>query len=85
MGEKSAIEWTNSTWNVITGCDKVSLGCKNCYAERVATRLQKMGVKKYTNGFELKIHLDVTDYPFKIKQPKMKNKTTENDFCKQYV
>jgi protein gp37 len=71
MGEKSAIEWTNSTWNVITGCDKVSPGCKNCYAERVATRLQKMGVKKYANGFDLKIHLDVMDYPFKIKQPKM--------------
>lgn len=71
MGEKSAIEWTNSTWNVITGCDKVSPGCKNCYAERVATRLQKMGVKKYANGFRLKIHPDIMDYPFKIKQSKM--------------
>ena len=71
MANKSQIEWTNSTWNVITGCDKVSPGCKNCYAERVATRLQKMGVKKYANGFGLKIHLDVMDYPFKIKQPKM--------------
>lgn len=71
MGTKSAIEWTNSTWNVITGCDKVSPGCKNCYAERVAKRLQKMGVKKYTNGFELKIHPDVLNYPLKLKQPKM--------------
>ena len=71
MADNSAIEWTNSTWNIITGCDKVSPGCKNCYAERVATRLQKMGVKKYANGFELKIHPDVMDYPLKLKKPKM--------------
>jgi protein gp37 len=71
MADNSAIQWTNSTWNVITGCDKVSPGCKNCYAERLATRLQKMGVEKYSNGFELKIHRDVMHYPFKLKKPKM--------------
>lgn len=71
MGTKSAIEWTNSTWNVITGCDKVSPGCKNCYAERVANRLQKMGVKKYSNGFGLRIHPEVLDYPLKLKESKM--------------
>lgn len=71
MGNKSAIEWTNSTWNVITGCDKVSPGCKNCYAERVATRLQKMRVKKYSNGFELRLHPEVLDYPLKLKESKM--------------
>lgn len=71
MANKSAIEWTNATWNVITGCDKVSPGCKNCYAERVATRLQKMGVKKYENGFNLRMHPDVLNYPFTLKQPRM--------------
>ena len=64
MADNSAIEWTNRTWNVITGCDKVSPGCKNCYAERFAIRLQKMGVKKYANGFELTIFiLDVMNFP----------------------
>ena len=71
MGSKSAIEWTNATWNVITGCDKVSPGCKNCYAERYALRLKKMGVKKYNNGFKLTFHPDVIDYPLTLKQPKM--------------
>jgi protein gp37 len=70
MGEKSAIEWTNSTWNVVTGCDKVSPGCKNCYAERYALRLKKMGVKKYVNGFKLAFHPDVMDYPITLKQPR---------------
>lgn len=71
MGNKSAIEWTNATWNVITGCDKISPGCKNCYAERYAIRLQKMGVGKYSNGFKLTFHPDVIEYPLKLKQPKM--------------
>jgi protein gp37 len=71
MGNKSAIEWTNVTWNVITGCDKVSPGCKNCYAERYAFRLKKMGVKKYNNGFKLTFHPDVMRYPLSLKQPKM--------------
>ncbi len=56
IGDNSSIEWINCTWNVITGCYKVSPGCKNCYAERVATRLQKIGVKKYSEGFGLRIH-----------------------------
>jgi protein gp37 len=71
MANKSQIEWTNSTWNVITGCNKVSPGCRNCYAERVANRLQKMGVKKYSNGFKLKVHPDVMNYPFTLKQSRM--------------
>lgn len=71
MGEKSAIEWTNSTWNMVTGCDKVSPGCKNCYAERFAKRLQKLGVRKYRHGFELTFHPDMIDYPLKIKKPSM--------------
>ena len=71
MADKSAIEWTNTTWNVITGCDKVSSGCRNCYAERLALRLQKMGTKKYSNGFKLTIHEDTLDFPLKIKDSRM--------------
>jgi len=50
MAINSKIEWTGSTWNPITGCTKCSLGCLNCYAERMAKRLQKIGVPKYKNG-----------------------------------
>lgn len=71
MADKSFIEWTNSTWNVFTGCDKVSPGCKHCYAERYSERLKKMGVKKYANGFKLTFHPEVMNYPFTLKQPKM--------------
>lgn len=53
MGAKSSIEWTESTWNPLTGCDKISPGCKFCYAERMAKRLQAMGQPNYRNGFEL--------------------------------
>jgi len=71
MADKSQIEWTNATWNVFTGCDKVSPGCKNCYAERYAKRLRNMGTKKYSNGFELTFHPDVLTYPSKLKEPRM--------------
>ena len=71
MADKSQIEWTNATWNVFTGCDKVSPGCKNCYAERYAKRLQSMSVKKYSNGFELTFHQDVMTYPSRLKDPRM--------------
>lgn len=71
MGDKSAIEWTNTTWNVYTGCSKISPGCKNCYAERYALRLKNMGIKKYANGFDLTFHSDVLEYPLKIKSPRM--------------
>src|SRR5262249_20789483 len=71
MADKSFIEWTNSTWNVVTGCDKVSPGCKNCYAERYSMRLKQMGVKKYINGFKLTFHPDKLDYPLSLKMPRM--------------
>src|SRR5215217_1352233 len=71
MADKSFIEWTNSTWNVVTGCDKVSPGCKNCYAERYAKRLQKMGIKKYQYGFKLTFHSDTMDYPLRLREPRM--------------
>ena len=69
-GNLQPIEWTESTWNHITGCSKISEGCKNCYAERMAKRLQAMGNKNYSDGFKLKIHLDVLSLPFKWKKPR---------------
>ena len=58
MAEHSAIEWTDATWNPITGCTKVSPGCKNCYAERLALWLHAMGNARYRNGFALTLHPD---------------------------
>ena len=63
------IEWTDKTWNPITGCTKLSKGCANCYAEIMANRLCVMGVDKYLNGFTPTLHEDVLDEPFKWKQP----------------
>lgn len=66
---KSRIEWTESTWNPVTGCSKVSIGCKNCYAERMALRLQAMGQSNYANGFDLTLHEHALQLPFKWKKP----------------
>src|ERR1700676_5024153 len=63
MGANSHIEWTEATWNPVTGCTKVSAGCKNCYAERLASRLRLMGNYRYRNGFRLTLHDDVVDLP----------------------
>ncbi|MCL1947954.1 MAG: phage Gp37/Gp68 family protein [Chitinivibrionia bacterium] len=65
----SKIEWTNKTWNPITGCSKVSEGCKNCYAEIMAHRLCAMGQKKYKNGFSVSMHEDILTEPFLWKKP----------------
>ncbi|GMT50032.1 MAG: hypothetical protein IEMM0008_1571 [bacterium] len=65
---KSLIEWTSSTWNPLTGCTKVSPGCKNCYAERMALRLKAMGQKNYQNGFQLTAHEHVLKLPLKWKR-----------------
>jgi protein gp37 len=69
MAISSAIEWTDSTWNPVTGCTKISLGCANCYAERMALRLRAMGNPSYTNGFSITIHEDMIDLPLKWKKP----------------
>lgn len=71
MGEKSAIEWTESTWNPLTGCTKISPGCKHCYAERMAIRLQAMGQRNYRNGFELTLHEHMLGLPLKWKSPQL--------------
>lgn len=66
----SSIEWTDETWNPVTGCSKVSQGCKNCYAERMAKRLQAMKQPRYLNGFDVTIHPDLLDKPAQWKKPK---------------
>jgi len=71
MATKSSIEWTESTWNPLTGCSKVSPGCKNCYAERMANRLKAMGQPNYVNGFNLTIHPHTIELPLKWKKPQM--------------
>nr|MBN2276429.1 phage Gp37/Gp68 family protein [candidate division Zixibacteria bacterium] len=68
MAIKSAIEWTDSTWNPITGCTKISPGCRFCYAERMANRLRAMGQKNYARGFDVVLHDDVLDYPLQWKK-----------------
>lgn len=69
MGQKSAIEWTGSTWNPVTGCVKISPGCMHCYAERMAKRLQAMGQPNYANGFKLAMHEHALELPLKWKKP----------------
>jgi len=71
MNSISKIEWTKTTWNPVTGCSKYSLGCKNCYAERFAKRLQAIGYEAYRNGFEVRIHEEFLNRPLKVKSPKM--------------
>src|SRR5262247_1068137 len=69
MGDHSAIEWTDATWNPVTGCTKISPGCKHCYAERMANRLQAMGNKSYANGFELTLQPSALELPLRWKKP----------------
>ena len=71
MGAHSNIEWTESTWNPLTGCTKVSPGCKHCYAERMALRLQAMGQPNYVNGFKLTMHEHMLEVPLRWKKPRM--------------
>jgi protein gp37 len=71
VAELSKIEWTDSTWNPVTGCSKVSAGCKHCYAERLAHRLQAMGNPRYQNGFTVTLHSDLLWLPLKWKSPRM--------------
>jgi len=65
----SKIEWTDATWNPSTGCNKITSGCKNCYAEVMAKRLQAMGAPGYENGFEFTLMNDRLELPKKIKKP----------------
>jgi len=71
MANASKIEWTESTWNPITGCTKISPGCQNCYAERLAMRLQAMGQPNYINGFRVTTHDHMLNKPLSWKHPQM--------------
>ncbi len=71
MAVGSSIEWTESTWNPITGCTKISPGCKHCYAERMALRLQAMGQVNYRNGFKLTLQPQLLELPLRWKKPQM--------------
>ncbi len=68
---RTTIEWTESSWNPVTGCTKISLGCRHCYAERMAARLQAMGNPRYRNGFRLTLHPDQVDLPLRWRKPQM--------------
>jgi protein gp37 len=67
---QSTIEWTDATWNPVTGCTKISPGCKHCYAERMAKRLKMMGQANYRNGFEITLQPHMLELPLKWKTPK---------------
>jgi len=85
MGLKSAIEWTESTWNPVTGCTKISPGCTHCYAERMAERLQAMGQDNYRNAFRLTLQPHMLEPPLRWKKPQaifvnsMTTATTRDD------
>jgi protein gp37 len=70
MATSSHIEWTDATWNPVTGCSKISPGCKFCYAERLAHRLQAMGQKNYRDGFKTTLQPQMLEHPVHWKQPR---------------
>lgn len=67
----TTIEWTEATWNPVTGCSKISPGCQNCYAERMAKRLQAMGQPNYRDGFAVRVHERMLEVPIKWAKPRM--------------
>ena len=71
MALATAIEWTEATWNPVTGCSKVSSGCRNCYAARFAARLQAAGNPRYVNGFRVTLHPDMLTIPSRWKRPRL--------------
>lgn len=68
---KTRIEWTEYSWNPVTGCTKVSPGCANCYAERLARRLKTMGVRRYARGFDVCLHRDLLRLPLRWRRPRV--------------
>ena len=71
MATRSGIEWTETTWNPVTGCSKVSPGCAHCYAERMAKRLQAMGTGKYRRGLDVAVHTSALDEPLRWRRPRL--------------
>jgi protein gp37 len=70
MADSSSIEWTEATWNPVTGCSKISAGCKHCYAERMAKRLQLMGQPNYRDGFKVTLQPQALDVPLRWRKPR---------------
>src|SRR5881398_940589 len=71
MAAGSTIEWTEATWNPVTGCTKISAGCKHCYAERMSMRLKAMGKPQYANGFKLTLQPQALELPLKWRKPRV--------------
>ncbi len=71
MAQASTIEWTEATWNPVTGCTKISPGCAHCYAERMAKRLQAMGQLRYRDAFKVTLQPDVLEQPLRWKRPRL--------------
>lgn len=69
MSHRTSIEWTESSWNPVTGCSKISTGCKHCYAERMAERLRAMGQPNYKSGFDVTLHRHMLELPLRWKKP----------------
>ena len=69
MASESQIEWTESTWNPVTGCTRISTGCAHCYAERMARRLKAMGQRNYANGFRVTCHDHAVELPLRWRKP----------------
>lgn len=85
MADRSPIEWTDATWNPTTGCTKVSQGCKHCYAETLAKRLQAMGSRNYRDGFKLTIQPHMLQLPLQWKAPRRVFVNSMSDLFHQLV
>ena len=85
MASESLIEWTETTWNPVTGCTKVSPGCKFCYADTLAKRLHKFGNPRYENGFKLTLHPDLIDQPKSWRKPRVVFVNSMSDLLHEQV
>lgn len=85
MATHSTIEWTEVTWNPVTGCTKISDGCKHCYAERMAKRLRAMGLAKYQAGFRVRTHEDSLGEPLRWRRPRLVFVNSMSDLFHQSV
>lgn len=85
MSSNSSIEWTETTWNPVTGCTKISDGCTHCYAERMARRLQAMGNVRYHDGFKVTLHEDLLDAPRRWRSPRLIFVNSMSDLFHQAV
>ena len=85
MAQLSKIEWTDATWNPVTGCTKISAGCAHCYAERMARRLKAMGQERYQNAFNVTMHDSLLDQPLRWKKSKFIFVNSMSDFLHEDI